>query len=103
MNDETTPTPPEASVEGGLAAIATDMKESLRHQVACCERKIREQPLKAMGVALAAGYCMHRLPIRLILVTKIRVLAALAPPALLAIGAAKLCETLQCKGSSRQP
>ncbi len=48
-----------------------------------------------MLAAVAAGYCLHRLPVRSLLVSQVRLLAALTPPALLAIGAAKLCEYLQ--------
>jgi hypothetical protein len=45
--------------------------------------------------AAAAGYLLHRMPVRAILVTQVRVLSALTPPALFLFGAAKLYEFLQ--------
>ena len=60
---------------------------------------VRQHPVKAVLGAVAAGVILHRLPVRSILIAKIRIASALAPPALLAYGAAKLCEILQKKGS----
>lgn len=84
-----------ATIEDGLHSLVDDIKQCAAKQLSCCEKMIREDPAKAMMLAIAAGYCLHRLPLRAIFVTKIRVLAALAPPAMLAIGAAKLAEFLQ--------
>jgi len=52
--------------------------------------------------AVAAGYLLHRLPVRAILVTQVRVLSALAPPALFFFGAAKLYEFLQRQEMAKQ-
>ena len=43
----------------------------------------------------AVGYCLHRLPVRSLLVAQVRLLSALAPPALFVFGAAKVYEFLQ--------
>lgn len=45
--------------------------------------------------AVVAGYPLHRLPVRAILLTQVRVLSALTPPVLILFGAAKLYEFLQ--------
>lgn len=52
-----------------------------------------------MLVAVGTGYVLSQLPLRAIFVSQIRLAAALAPPALLALGAVKLCEFL--KSTSR--
>ncbi|MEO8614851.1 MAG: hypothetical protein ABI600_06920 [Luteolibacter sp.] len=57
-----------------------------------CENQIRKSPITSVLGAVAAGYLLHRLPVRSILVTQVRVLSALAPPALFLFGAAKLYE-----------
>lgn len=67
-----------------------EAKEFFKRQACKCEDRIRESPSKAVLGALALGYVLHRLPLREILVIKVRVLAALAPPVLLLFGAAKL-------------
>jgi hypothetical protein len=50
----------------------------------------------------AAGYLLNRLPVRAILVTQVRVLSALMPPALFLFGAAKLYDFLQRQELTRQ-
>ncbi len=47
-----------------------------------------------MLIAVAAGYYLHRLPVRSLLISQVRLAASLATPTLFAIGAAKLCELL---------
>ena len=56
---------------------------------------VRRNPVPVVLGAVAFGYVLHRLPVRAILVTKVRVLSALTPPALLLFGAAKLYDFLQ--------
>ena len=59
------------------------------------EEWVRESPTTAMLGAIAVGYILHLLPLRAILITKARVISALARPALLLFGAAKLYEFLK--------
>lgn len=59
------------------------------------ENQIRKSPTTSVLGAVAVGYLLHRLPVRAILVTHVRVLSALAPPALFLFGAAKLYDFLQ--------
>ena len=83
------------SIEEGVNALVSDVKHRLCESREHWENRVRESPGKAVMVALVAGYCLHRLPLRALFITKMRLMAALAPPAMLAIGAAKLCEFLQ--------
>ena len=83
------------TVEQGVNALVGDVKRKVGHTYEEWEQRVRHSPGKAILVAVGAGYCLHRLPLRSLLVTQVRLLAALAPPTLLAFGAAKLCEFLQ--------
>lgn len=88
------------TIEQGVQALVGDMKRKASEHYLDCERRVRKSPGKAVLVAVAAGYLIHRLPVRSLLVSQVRLVAALTPPTLLAFGAAKLCEFLQ--GKSRK-
>lgn len=92
---------PQQSVEEGVKALVSNAQQGIRRTYHECEDRIREEPAKAMLAAVAAGYLLHRLPVRAILVTQVRILAALARPALVAFGAARVCEYLQNRSPSR--
>jgi hypothetical protein len=83
------------SLEEGVDVLLSNARQSLRHRYEECERGIRKSPATAVLGAVAAGYLLHRLPVRAILLTQVRVLSALTPPALILFGAAKLYEFLQ--------
>lgn len=89
------------SVDDGVEALLSKTRLSIRHRYQKCEKQVRKSPTTSLLVAVAAGYCLHRLPVRAILVTQVRLLAALAPPALFLFGAAKLCEFLQRQDSGK--
>jgi hypothetical protein len=95
---------PEAplSMEEGVNALIGNARQGLRQRYQNCENRIRKSPTQAVLGAVAAGYLMHRLPMRAIIVTQARVLSALTPPAVLLFGAAKLFEFLQCQESSKR-
>ena len=82
-------------MEEGVDVLLHNARQGIRHRYQECERQIRKSPTTSLLGAVAAGYLLHRLPVRAILVTQVRVLSALAPPALLLFGAAKLYEFLQ--------
>jgi hypothetical protein len=84
-----------ASVEEMVNASLCGVRERMRHRFQKCEAQIRQSPTASVLGAAGLGYLLHRLPVRAILVTHVRVLSALAPPALLLFGAAKLYEFLQ--------
>lgn len=83
------------TVEQGVTALMEDVKHKVHSSYKDCEQKVRNSPGKAVLIAVAAGYCLHRLPVRSMLVAQVRLIAAITPPALFAFGAAKLCEFLQ--------
>jgi len=89
------------TVEQGVAALVQDAKEHLRSRYEACERCVTESPGKAILTAVAAGYVLHRLPLKAIVVANARILASLTGPALLAFGAAKACEYLQKEARKR--
>lgn len=82
-------------MENGIKSLVSDVQDSARIRYHKCENLVRRSPGKAILTAAAAGWCLHRLPVRSILVANVRLAAALTPPLLLAFGAAKLCEFLQ--------
>ena len=75
--------------------LLINARRSIRERYARFENRIRINPVKAVLVAAAVGCVLDRLPARAIMLTQIRVLSALAPPALLLFGAAKLIDCLR--------
>lgn len=91
------------TIEQGVDALIGDVKRKVSRTYEDCEQSVRESPGKAVLLAVAAGYCLHRLPVRSLLVAQVRLIVALAPPTLLAFGAAKLCEFLQSQAREKSP
>ena len=91
------------TIEQGVDALIGDVKRKVTRTYEDCEQAVRESPGKAVLLAVAAGYCLHRLPVRSLLVAQVRLVVALAPPTLLAFGAAKLCEFLQSQAREKSP
>ena len=85
------------SVEDGLRSVLHSGKEKAYDCLEKWEDCVRRHPVESVLGAVAAGCLLHRLPVRSILVTKVKIISALAPPALFAYGAAKLVELLQRK------
>lgn len=83
------------SMDCCVDALLHDARNGIRHCHRECEQRVRESPTKAVLAAMAAGYCLHRLPLRTLLVAQARLAVGLAPPALLLLGAAKACDLLQ--------
>ncbi len=82
-------------MEEGINVLLCNAQQGVRHRYQRCQNQIRKSPTTAVIGAVAVGYLLHRLPVRSILVTQVRVLSALAPPALFLLGAVKLYEFLQ--------
>ena len=93
---------PPLSMEEGINVLLCNARQAVRHRYQRCQNQIRKSPTTAVLGAVAAGYLLQRLPVRAILVTQVRVLSALAPPALFLFGAAKLCELLQRQETAKQ-
>lgn len=90
------------SVEEGVNVLLSSARQGIRRRYQKCEHQIRKSPATAVLGAVAVGYLLHRMPIRAILVTQVRVLSALTPPALFLFGAAKLYEFLQMQESANR-
>ena len=82
-------------MEDEVHELWCNARSCLRQKHKECDARIRESPTSAIIGAMAVGYMLHRLPLRSILVTKVRVISALAPPALFLFGVAKLYDFLQ--------
>ncbi len=95
------PEPP-LSLEAGINVLLCNARQGIRQRYQRCQHQIRKSPTTAVLGVVAAGYLLQRLPVRAILVTQVRVLSALAPPALFLFGAAKLYEFLQSQELARK-
>lgn len=84
-------------MEEGFRLFASQTKRCIRQRHEQCEQRIRKSPTTALLGAVAAGYLLHRLPVRAILITQIRILSSLTPPALFLFGAAKIHDYLQTR------
>lgn len=89
-------TPP-PTVEEGVQALLDDGRSFFRDRYEECKEHVVNHPTASILTALAVGCVLDRLPLRAIFITKMRIIAALAPPVLFAVGAAKACEYLQTK------
>jgi len=90
------------SVEEGVNVLLGNARQNIRHRYQECEERVRRSPTTSLLAAVAVGYCLHRLPVRSILVAQVRLLSALAPPALFVYGAAKVCEFLQKEAATKR-
>ena len=89
------------TVEEGLQTMLLDGQRTLKQRCHDLESEVTKHPAKALLYATVAGYLLNRLPLRAILIANVRIAAALTPPLLLAIGAAKACEYLQAKARTK--
>ena len=81
MNDPSNNPAEPASVEEMVTASLSGVRQRIRQRHEKCESRIRLSPTASVLGAVGVGYVLHRLPVRAILVTQVRVLSALAPPA----------------------
>lgn len=102
MNDPSSHLASPESIEEGVDCFLSNARQSINHRYEECKNRIRKAPTTAVLGAVAVGYFLHRMPVRAILVTQVRVLSALTPPALFLFGAAKLYEFLQRQELAKQ-
>lgn len=95
MNDLSNQDEAIVAIDSDVKALLRDVQQCARNHYEQCEDCIRQAPGKAVLGAIAVGYLLHRLPVRAILYTQMRVLSALTPPALLICGAAKVYDFLR--------
>jgi len=94
------PVPP-LSVEDGTNVTFRRAQEALCHGYQECKQHVRKAPCTSVFFAAAAGYCLHRMPVRAIVVAQVRLLSALAPPTLLLLGLAKFREILKSQAAEK--
>lgn len=102
MNDISNRPATPLSLEEGAKVLLRNARQGIRDRHQRCEKRIRKHPTTAVIGAVAVGYLLHRMPVRAIVVTHVRVLSALTPPALFLVGAAKLYEFLQKQESAKR-
>ncbi len=95
MNELTNHQAAHPSVEQMVDVSLENVRQDMRCCYQECEDRIRQSPGTAVLGALGVGYLLHRLPLRAILVTHVRVISALAPPVLFLFGAAKIYDFMQ--------
>ncbi len=100
MSLPTSPSAGPSSVEKDVLALLDDARQCFKEGYEACEQHVRESPTTSVLTAVLAGYCLHRLPLRTLLVAKVRLLSALLPPAVFILGAAKVLELIQKPGRS---
>ncbi|EDY20929.1 hypothetical protein CfE428DRAFT_1222 [Chthoniobacter flavus Ellin428] len=74
-----------------------DWRKAVDDLSSCTEKLVREDPAKAVGIALFAGVLLTVLPIGRLISALVRLVFALARPLLLVLGAVKLYEEFQKK------
>ena len=102
MNDTSNHPATPLSLEETTKVVLRNARQGVHDRHQRCENRVRRHPTTAVIGAVAVGYFLHRMPVRAILVTQVRVLSALTPPALFLFGAAKLYEFLQKQESAKQ-
>jgi len=91
------------TVDDRIRGFAERAEAEVRGECRRCFEYARESPGKAMLAAGAAGYVLHWLPLRALLVAKLRITMKLLPPALFVYGAAKACEMARkCAHDAKQ-
>ncbi len=76
-------------------AVADRLRNKANQKLETYEDKVRESPAKAVLMAMGAGYCLSRVPIGTLIAVPLRLTAILAKPALLMLGAIKLCDFVE--------
>ena len=84
-----------STLEEELHGVAERVKRKVKGTYKKYEKIAQRSPGKTVLAAVASGYLLQRLPLRSLFVTNVRIAIALAPPVMLALGAAKLVGYLQ--------
>lgn len=74
-----------------------DWQKSVEDMGQCAQKMIREEPAKAMGLAVLAGLLLTVFPVGRVLGALVRLLFALLRPLLLVLGAMKVYEEFEKK------
>jgi hypothetical protein len=79
------------------SADCCDWRKTVDDLSSCTEKFVRQDPAKAIGLALFGGVLLTILPVGRLLSAVVRVAFALVRPLLLVLGAVKLYEECQKK------
>jgi len=85
------------SNETPRSAGCCDWRKTVDDLSSCTEKLVREDPAKAVGLALFTGVLLTVLPVGRLISALVRLTFALARPLLLVLGAVKLYEEYQKK------
>lgn len=83
------------SNETPRSAGCCDWRKTVDDLSSCTEKFVREDPAKAVGLALFTGVLLTVLPVGRLISALVRLAFALARPLLLVLGAVKLYEEYQ--------
>jgi len=83
-------------IEDRVDAFLRQARETLGDHIASCEERIAESPGKSVLIAFGAGYVARSLPLGAMISLPARLVLKIAPPLLLALGAAKAYEAVRC-------
>ena len=89
--------PNETSHTSGSGTCCGDWRKTVDDFTTCTEKFVRQDPAKAVGLALFTGVLLTVLPVGRLIAGLIRLAFALARPLLLVLGAVKLYEEFQKK------
>ena len=81
--------------EASRSAGCCDWKKTVGDLSSCTEKFVREDPAKAIGLAMFGGVLFTVLPVGRVISALVRLAFALARPLLLVLGAVKLYEEFQ--------
>ena len=82
-------------IEEHLTTAFHHVEDVLRNRWQILEENVRKNPTAAILIAVGVGHCLHRLPLRSLLGTQMKLLWALVPPGLLAAAATKAYRMLE--------
>ena len=88
-------------MEDGIEALLGNAQQSITRTYNDLEDHVRKTPTSAMLAALVTGYCLHRLPVRAVVVANVRLLTALAVPTFFMLGAARAYEFLRSQAAAQ--
>jgi hypothetical protein len=83
------------SNETPRSAACCDWRKTVDELSSCTEKFVREDPAKAVGLALFAGVLLTILPVGRVVSAMVRLAFALARPLLLVLGVVKIYEEFQ--------
>ena len=86
-----------STLEEITAETVDSIDQKTRECLACCQERIREQPVCAVLSAAGIGYLLRFFPLTLIVGSFLRLVVALLKPALLVLGIIKILSCLQEK------